>query len=83
MCSVLSLGLLQMSTMGPFDKIFGSFTYYLLSQGVACYVLSEKIIKGILKSYKTKQQEKFHKSEKQKPNKYNKKYFDKNCSKIN
>ena len=37
MCSVLSLGPLQVSEMEPFEKIFGSFTCYLLSQG---YVLS-------------------------------------------
>ena len=26
--------------MGPFEKIFGSITYYSLSQGVTCHVLS-------------------------------------------
>ena len=26
--------------MGPFEKIFDSITYYSLSQGVTCYVLS-------------------------------------------
>ena len=38
---MLSLGPLQASKMGPFEEIFGSFTCYLLSQGVTCYVLSE------------------------------------------
>ena len=40
MYSVFSLGHLQASKTGPFDKIFGSFTCYLLLQGVTCYVLS-------------------------------------------
>ena len=40
MCSVLSLGFLQAPKMGLFEKIFGSFTCYSLSQGVTCYVLS-------------------------------------------
>ena len=40
MYSVLSLGPLLASEMGPFEKIFDSFTCYLLSQGVTCYVLS-------------------------------------------
>ena len=40
MCSVLSLGPLRASEMGSFEKIFDSITYYSLSQGVTCYVLS-------------------------------------------
>ena len=40
MCSVLSLRPLQASEIGPFEKIFDSFTCYLLSPGVTCYVLS-------------------------------------------
>ena len=40
MYSVLSLGPLLASEMGPFEKIFDSFTCYLLSQGITCYVLS-------------------------------------------
>ena len=40
MCSVLNVGLLQPPKMGTFEKIFGSFTYYLLSHGVACYLVS-------------------------------------------
>ena len=40
MHSVFSSGPLQASKTGPFDKIFGSFTCCLLSQGVTCYVLS-------------------------------------------
>ena len=40
MCSVLSLGPLRASEMEPFEKIFDSITYYSLSQGVTCYVLS-------------------------------------------
>ena len=41
MCSVFSLGPpLQASKTGPFEKIFDSFTRYLLSQGVTCYVLA-------------------------------------------
>ena len=40
MCLVLSLGPLQASEMGPFEKIFCSLTCYLFSQGVTTYVLS-------------------------------------------
>ena len=40
MRSVLSLRPLWASEMGPFEKIFDSITYYSLSQGVTCYVLS-------------------------------------------
>ena len=37
---MLSLGPLWASEMGPFEKIFDSFTCYSLSQGVTCFVLS-------------------------------------------
>ena len=40
MCLVLSLGPLRASEMRLFEKIFDSITYYSLSQGVTCYVLS-------------------------------------------
>ena len=40
MCSVLSLALLKESKMGTFEKIFGTFTCYLLSLGATCYMLS-------------------------------------------
>ena len=40
MCPVWSLGHLEASKMGPFEKIFSSFTCYLLSQGFTCYALS-------------------------------------------
>ena len=40
MCSVLNLGPLSPSEMRPFGKIFDSITYYSLSQGVICYLLS-------------------------------------------
>ena len=40
MCSVLSLEPVQASEMGSFEKIFDSFTCYLLPQGVTCYMLS-------------------------------------------
>ena len=40
MCSVLKLGHLKASETGPIEKIFGSFTCYLLSQRVTCYLLS-------------------------------------------
>ena len=40
MCSELGLGHLQVSGVGFFGKIFGSFTYYLWSQGVTCYMFS-------------------------------------------
>ena len=38
-CSILSLGPLQASEMRSFEKLFSSFTCYLLSQQVTCYVL--------------------------------------------
>ena len=38
--SELGLGPLQASGVGSFQKIFGSFTYYLWSQGFICYVVS-------------------------------------------
>ena len=40
MCLVLSFGPLRASEMRLFEKIFDSITYYSLSQGVTCYVLS-------------------------------------------
>ena len=39
MCSVLSLGSLWGSEMGPHENIFDSITYYSLSQGVTRFVL--------------------------------------------
>ena len=40
MYSELGLGPLQASGVGSFEKIFGSFTCYLWSQGFICYVVS-------------------------------------------
>ena len=40
MCSMLSLGPLWASEMGPLEKLFDSISCYLLSQQVTCYVLS-------------------------------------------
>ena len=43
MCSVFSLGPLQASKMGPFEKIFGSFTCYC-DKGIHATLFQDSII---------------------------------------